>query len=140
MTIGRLYEVPPSAEALLRTCNAVTEWYEALAVLAVESAPTLDAEDALISWAELLPRNSVVGMLFSGSIASPDTDNGDPVVTYVNPAMVKAVAEQLALLAKADLEAQLGNDAAASWLQEPLKQFLSEAANNDNGVVLVWGA
>ena len=140
MAMGMLYEVPATAETLFRSCTCVTDWYEALAALAVEATPMLDAEDALTSWAELLPRDSAVAMLFTSGLVSPDTGNGDPVVAYVNPTMAKVVAEQLALLAKADLEAQLGNDAAASWLQEPLKQFLSEAANNDHGVVLVWGA
>lgn len=140
MTMEMLYEVPDSAAGRFRTCTTLDDWYDALNDLDLENCPSLDTEEALVSWAYFLPSNSPLGALFTDSLSAPPCTNGThPVFRYASSAMVSAAADELAQLSKSALETRLGVAANESWLQPYLMQFLSSATSNGNGVVLIYG-
>lgn len=140
MTLGLLYQVLPSAADVLEECQSLSDWHEAMDDIGLDTCPELDAEDALISWAELLHQHPALQPLFAGDLAAPDELGGAPCMRYINPQTAGQMAAVLLQLSDAEMLVLLGPEKASIWFKPVLQDFLAEAAETGAGVILMWGS
>jgi hypothetical protein len=140
---SKFWEVSPNAASLFTQGMSKSACYSALGALDLDSAATLDDDDALRFWDWAFHDSpDFIGKIVNGSFRSAPNTYDDPSVTFIDADLTSSIAKDMTsysrdrildLLARPDGP----NNPRLIWFLDPLKEFFCVAASRHNAVILL---